>query len=83
MAFFLHGIGRSLGLDVHDVASASKSAHNSTIAQGSGTGAEPCYEKLYEYQGLWLPFEEGTVMVRVFSLLYRLVLPLLGLGFVP
>lgn len=69
-AFFPHGVGHSLGMDVHDVPSASKPAHNPTIAQGSGAGAEPGHEKLYEYLRLRLPLEEGMVVVRFgFSLL--------------
>ncbi len=68
-AFFPHGVGHSLGLDVHDVPSASKPAHNPTIVQGSGSGAEPSHEKLYEYLRLRLPLEEGMVVVRLFALL--------------
>ncbi len=89
-AFFPHGVGHSLGLDVHDVPSASKPAHNPTIVQGSGSGAEPGHEKLYEYLRLRLPLEEGMVVVRLFTffllllcfscLLFRSWL--LGLGFV-
>ncbi|KAH9052663.1 Creatinase/aminopeptidase [Lactarius vividus] len=63
-AFFPHGVGHSLGLDVHDVPSASKPEHNPTIAQGSGSGssAEPGHEKFYEYLRLRLPLEEGMVV---------------------
>ncbi|KAI9433170.1 Creatinase/aminopeptidase [Lactarius indigo] len=63
-AFFPHGVGHSLGLDVHDVPSASKPEHNPTIAQGSGSGssAEPSHEKFYEYLRLRLPLEEGMVV---------------------
>jgi hypothetical protein len=65
-AFFPHGVGHSLGQDVHDVPSASKPAHNPTIAQGSGNGAELGHEKIYEYLRLRLPLEEGMVVVRFF-----------------
>ncbi|KAH9007858.1 Creatinase/aminopeptidase [Lactarius deliciosus] len=67
-AFFPHGVGHSLGQDVHDVPSASKPEHNPTIAQGSGSGssAEPGHEKFYEYLRLRLPLEEGMVVVRLF-----------------
>ncbi|KAH9047102.1 Creatinase/aminopeptidase [Lactarius hengduanensis] len=63
-AFFPHGVGHSLGQDVHDVPSASKPEHNPTIAQGSGSGssAEPGHEKFYEYLRLRLPLEEGMVV---------------------
>ena len=65
-SFFPHGVGHSLGQDVHDVPSASKPAHNPTIAQGSGSGAEPGHENFYEYLRLRLPLEEGMVVVRFF-----------------
>jgi Xaa-Pro dipeptidase len=58
-AFFPHGVGHSLGLDVHDVLSASKPAHNPTII---AQGAESGHEKLYEYLRLRLPLEEGMVV---------------------
>jgi Xaa-Pro dipeptidase len=56
-AFFPHGAGHSLELDVHDMPSASKPAHNPTIAQGNGSGVWPGHEKLYEYLRLRLPLE--------------------------
>lgn len=73
-AFFPHGVGHSLGLDVHDVPSASKPAHNPTIALGGGSGAEPGHEKLYEYLRLRLPLEEGMVVVS-YALLFFFSLP--------
>ena len=63
-AFFPHGVGHSLGLDVHDVPSASKPTPNPTIVRD---GEELGHEKFYEYLRLRLPLEVGMVVVR-FSL---------------
>lgn len=60
-AFFPHGIGHSLGLDVHDVPSASKPSPNPTIVRGEELG----HEKFYEYLRLRLPLEVGMVVVRI------------------
>lgn len=57
-AFFPHGLGHSLGLDVHDVPSASKPDKNSTI----GKGIELGHESFYTYLRLRLPLEEGMVV---------------------
>ena len=58
-AFFPHGLGHSLGLDVHDVPSASKPERNETI----GKGVELGHESFYTYLRLRLPLEEGMVVV--------------------
>ena len=69
-AFFPHGVGHSLGLDVHDVPSASKPEKNATIKK-SGSG----HEDFYAYLRLRLPLEEGMVVVRLLS---PTLLPLLS-----
>ncbi|TFK51400.1 Creatinase/aminopeptidase [Heliocybe sulcata] len=55
-AFFPHGVGHSLGMDVHDVPSASKPAENKTIGNVIGN------EAFYTYLRLRLPLEEGMVV---------------------
>ena len=59
-AFFPHGVGHSLGLDVHDAPSASKPIANPTIVRG---GEELGHEKFFEYLRLRLPLEVGMVVV--------------------
>ncbi|KAF6756564.1 Creatinase/aminopeptidase [Ephemerocybe angulata] len=56
-AFFPHGVGHSLGLDVHDVPSTSKPTSNSTVPHH---GADD--ESLYTYLRLRLPLEAGMVV---------------------
>jgi len=55
-AFFPHGVGHSLGMDVHDVPHASKPANNDTI------GNELGHSSFYQYLRLRLPLEEGMVV---------------------
>ncbi|CCL98489.1 uncharacterized protein FIBRA_00487 [Fibroporia radiculosa] len=57
-AFYPHGVGHSLGLDVHDVPSASKPEKNDTL----GKGVEIGHESFYTYLRLRLPLEEGMVV---------------------
>ena len=54
-AFFPHGLGHSLGLDVHDVPSASKPAAASNES-----------DPIYRYLRLRLPLQVGMVVVSVF-----------------
>ena len=61
-AFFPHGVGHSLGMDVHDVPSASKPINNKTIG-----GVTLGHESFYTYLRLRLPLQTGMVVVS-FSL---------------
>ena len=62
-AFFPHGVGHSIGMDVHDVPSASRppDASNATIARHIDLGNE----SFYKYLRLRLPLEEGMVVVSL------------------
>ncbi|KIP04185.1 hypothetical protein PHLGIDRAFT_109917 [Phlebiopsis gigantea 11061_1 CR5-6] len=56
-AFFPHGVGHSLGLDVHDVPSASKPELNTTIKLESIGHVD-----FYRYLRLRLPLETGMIV---------------------
>ncbi|KAF8639314.1 hypothetical protein AX17_001595 [Amanita inopinata Kibby_2008] len=57
-AFFPHGVGHSLGLDVHDVPGASQPDNNRTIPKFDVT-----HDSFFTYLRLRLPLQTGMVVV--------------------
>lgn len=56
-AFFPHGLGHSLGLDVHDSRQYLKRVHEDIPAESKSTP-----EKLYTYLRIRMPLQEGMVL---------------------
>jgi len=61
-AFFPHGLGHSLGLDVHDVPSVSKPANEEGWSKLPETLPEGAAQRIFRYLRLRLPLEKGMVV---------------------
>ena len=67
-AFFPHGVGHSLGLDVHDVPSISKPKSGEGRSKLSDALSEKAAIGTYRYLRLRKPLEKGMVVVSFLSL---------------
>ena len=64
-AFFPHGVGHSLGLDVHDVPDISKPADGTGKSDLEQTVSEKAAFGIYRYLRLRLTLRDGMVVVSI------------------